>query len=486
MTSNPEQCCDLTDVVDSALQIGSTELTTSAESEQQICSALGDQSESAYSALWLQAFNCCENNNGSTVPHQALWSLHFTALKDEGLLFSRYQEKLNAQNNEKPSSPKSAKSKEPRNNTSNVKPTEDAFKKQGREQLLAIFPGAILRKRRECAAAIAGHLYELEPYKWFKVCPNSITTRVSKLKDNNGKKFNPKTVNRAVTDMEADGFVETLDNQQQKERWGKTIHNGRVARLREAARNGTWMPGMGRTNQAEFVPPFVLPSCRKIRQAVSVESTPVQLISAKEARTNVDGLSSPLHPSKEGFTEKDQDRRLEASVLVLAQEEKKAAAANSIHPLGDLMIKIQNSQTTTAMAAVLETCGTEEIGGVLNPAGQVSAPAKPKPLENHPERVSVDEKAEIQPTAPLDTSEDLPDASEEELRELFGPYLPFGSKIYIKHPEFSAPSLATVCTADQLVKYQIANKSIPVDHLVVVTIAGVTKAVPCILLSARE
>ena len=167
------------------------------------------------------------------------------------------------------------------------------------------------------------------------------------------------------------------------------------------------------------------------------------------------------------------------------------------------MIKIRSSQTAAAINEIIESCGgedenqgllnpegssnggKEEKQGLLNPAGQVSAPAKFKPVENHPERASVEEKAEIQPTALLDASEELVDTCDVDLGEFVDPHLPLGSKIYIKDPQFSAPSLATVATADQLAKYQIANNAIPVDHVVVVTIAGVIKAAHCSLISKR-
>jgi hypothetical protein len=214
-------------------------------------------------------------------------------------------------------------------------------------------------------------------------------------------------------------------------------------------------------------------------------------------------LSYPLRGFREELiqSEGQHGQRLNAAVLALAEKE---TEANSIHPLEDLMIKFRSSQTRAAINEILESCGAEdenqgllnpegssncgqdENQGLLNPQGPSLVSEKLKPVENHPERASAEGKAEIQPTAPLNASEELVDISDVDLGELFGPCLPFGSKIYIKSTQFSAPSLATVATADQLINYQIANKSIPVDHLVVVTIAGVTKAMPCGLLSARE
>ena len=520
MAPNPDQCSDSTDVVDSALQIKPTGLTTSAGSEHQSCSALLHLSESANSAEWLHEYDCWVDGKVSTSPDRAQWNLLFPALEESDLLLSTKEEKENAQNNGKPSSTKSAKSKERRNNNTKVKPTEDAFEKQGKAQLQAIF-GTGKLPRRQIGAALLGHLYKLadgkKPSAWFDVCPKSLATRVSRQQGSNGKKPSLMTVRRAIDQLAAANVIETLDQAQQKAKFGNARHNGRVARLTKVARNGTWQQPSDHTIETGFDHSFDHSTLHEICKTDSVESTPVQPITEKIECSKNDDLITPLHPlfHKGLITSEGQHgQRLNAAVLAPA-DQKGATAANSIHPLGDLMIRIQSSQTTSAIAAVMEACGTEEIGGVLNPAGssnggqgenqagihceaqkeefggvlnpagQVLAPAKPKPLENHPERASVDEKAEMQPTAPLDTSEDLPDVSEEELGQLFGPVFPFGSKIYIKHPQFSAPSLATVATAEQLAKYQIANNAIPVDHLVVVTIAGVTKAVHCSLISKR-
>ena len=74
-----------------------------------------------------------------------------------------------------------------------------------------------------------------------------------------------------------------------------------------------------------------------------------------------------------------------------------------------------------------------------------------------------------------DVLEELVDVPEDEPEVVMGPLFPFGSDLYVKIVQNSAPTLARMCTVNELQQF---NKSRPVDHLLIRTIVGVEKTSP--------
>ena len=81
-----------------------------------------------------------------------------------------------------------------------------------------------------------------------------------------------------------------------------------------------------------------------------------------------------------------------------------------------------------------------------------------------------------------DALEELLEASEDVAGVVCEPLFPFGSNLYVKIVQNSAPTLARVCTAEEL---QQSGKSRPVDHLLIKTIVGVEKTIPAVSASSR-
>ena len=167
---------------------------------------------------------------------------------------------------------------------------------------------------------------------------------------------------------------------------------------------------------------------------------------------------------------------------------------------------IFKSSTTNAIKSVLESCELKTDCVEPSSAGDSVSNSSPDGIgltvEPSPqgERADAGERARpinIQKTASeglpeakneshaeddWDALEELLEASEDEPEVVMGPLFPFGSDLYVKIVQNSAPSLARMCTVNELQQF---NKSCPVDHLLVRTIVGVEKTVPAISASAR-
>ncbi|MDA9740450.1 hypothetical protein N9U66_03600, partial [Synechococcus sp. AH-736-M20] len=97
-------------------------------------------------------------------------------------------------------------------------------------------------------------------------------------------------------------------------------------------------------------------------------------------------------------------------------------------------------------------------------------------------RPSTDADDEIRLIECCGPLQDVLEGSEELSDLCCEPLYPFGSNLYVKIVQNSAPTLARVCTAEEL---QQSGKSRPVDHLLIKTIVGVEKTIPAVSASSR-
>ena len=494
MAPDTENCTGSVPV--NAVQLPSAE-TTAQQVEQQLRSTLNQPTDAVWDAAQLAALECWWQPNQPTATeqqHLTLWNQYFDALAviaggkaklyfaNDGLrrtLLKRVEERTEDSSNNTKSAPATKGKQRKRGKRAKNQPQQTAtWQSHGEAQWKAVFkqrtrPGALAAK------CFYGRLWDAEPGQWIALKTKSIQTTVAR-KQGVEAKPERQTVTDNVKRLETMGLIEYLDQAQQKERFGQArADRCSIARLTEAARSGTWTLPSPEGKTDEF--PQVNPSgdVTNTGKSESLKSTPAQSIPTKSPEGKNDEIPQVLHTSFRGIhykppTSSGGGLAAPSSAVVNQQEQDQAE-----NQLEDLVTQPEQTNTNTSSNGMGLSVEPSPSGEPAD-AGE---PARPSNTQKTASEGLTAAKTEQCPADDYwDVLEELVDVPENEPEVVCEPLFPFGSDLYIKIVQNSAPSLGRMCSVEELQQF---NNSRPVDHLLIKTIVGVEKTVPAASASAR-